>query len=56
MLRLSLVTVSRGYPLVAVCRLLTAVVLLAAGHGLQSTGPKQLWYAGLVVGSFWTTG
>ena len=38
MRRLSLVTVSKGYTLVAVCRLLIAVTSLAAEHGLQASG------------------
>ena len=37
MRRLSLVTVSKGYTLVAVCRLLIAVTSLAAERGLQGS-------------------
>ena len=47
--RLSLVPVSGGYSLVAVCGLLTVVASLVAEHWLYARGLQQLQHAGLAV-------
>ena len=43
--RLSLVAASRGYSLVAVCRLL---IVVDSEHGLEGLQAQELWYMGLV--------
>ena len=47
MLRLSLVAVSRGYSLVDVCGLLTAVAFLVEGRGLEGTQASVVMACGL---------
>ena len=45
--RLSLVAAGRGYSLVAMCRLLTAVASLVAKHGFQGAWASGLEACGL---------